>query len=96
LKCFDGVKSLKERGNLRRGGAGRCETGFVIRPLHFNPCARRVKCKIPVSFNLIERAPHPFPAKRGEGRGGGLNFIFFARRAGTLLNSPHEQGGKAA
>src|ERR1035438_2153892 len=59
LKCFDGVKSLKERGNLRRGGAGRVETGFFIRCLDFNPWACRVKCKMPISFNLIERAPHP-------------------------------------
>jgi hypothetical protein len=32
LKCFDGVKSLNERGSLRRGAAGRGETGFIIRP----------------------------------------------------------------
>src|ERR1039458_4933481 len=30
LKCLDGVKSLKERGILRRGGAGRGEIGFFI------------------------------------------------------------------
>src|ERR1700690_2520123 len=41
LKCFDGVKSLKERGNFRRGGAGRCETGFVIRHWYFKPCSLR-------------------------------------------------------
>ena len=46
LKCLDGVKSLNERGNLRRGGAGRCETGFVIRHPYFNPFARRMKWKI--------------------------------------------------
>ena len=46
LKCFDGVKSLNERGNLRRGGAGGGETGFVIQHLHSNPGARRVKWKI--------------------------------------------------
>jgi hypothetical protein len=53
LKCFDGVKSLNERGNLRRGGAERCETGFVIRHLYFNPCARRMKWKMPMSFNFL-------------------------------------------
>ena len=46
LKCFDGVKSLNERSNFRRGGAERCETGFVIQHLHFNPCARQMKWKI--------------------------------------------------
>jgi hypothetical protein len=40
LKCFDGVKSLKERGNRRRGNAGRCENGFVIQRPHFTPAAR--------------------------------------------------------
>jgi len=40
LKCFDGVKSLKERGNRRRGNAGRCENGFVIERPHFTPAAR--------------------------------------------------------
>ena len=30
LKCFDGVRSLKERGNLRLS-TGLDETGFVIR-----------------------------------------------------------------
>jgi hypothetical protein len=30
LKCFDGVKSLNERGKRRRGGTGRCGTGFVM------------------------------------------------------------------
>jgi hypothetical protein len=29
LKWFDGVNSLNERGNFRRGGAGRFETGFI-------------------------------------------------------------------
>ncbi len=51
LKCLDGVKSLNERGNLRRGGAGRCETGFVIRHSDFNPFARQMKWKI--------TCPHP-------------------------------------
>ena len=37
LKCFDGVKSLNERGNLRRGGTGRCGTGFVMRRLDLTP-----------------------------------------------------------
>ena len=30
LKCLDGVKSLNERGNRRRGGTGRWGTDFVI------------------------------------------------------------------
>jgi hypothetical protein len=46
LKCFDGVKSLNERGNRRRGGTGRCVTGFVMRRLDFNPKAPGVKWKI--------------------------------------------------
>ena len=29
LKCFAGVKSLNERGSLRRGGTGRLADGFV-------------------------------------------------------------------
>src|SRR5208282_6084678 len=46
LKCFDGVKSLNERGSRRRGAAECGGTGFVIQHLYSNSCAGRVKWKI--------------------------------------------------
>ena len=44
LKCFDGVRSLKERGNLRLS-TGLDETGFVIRHGSFNSASRWRKGK---------------------------------------------------
>jgi hypothetical protein len=50
LKCCAGVKSLNERGSRRRGGTGRCGTGFVMRRLDSNPKAPGVKRKMPHQF----------------------------------------------
>jgi len=45
IEMFRRRQTLNERSNFRRGGAERCETGFVIQHLHFNPCARQMKWK---------------------------------------------------
>ena len=55
LKCFAGVKSLNDRGSLRRGGTGRLAASFVMRQP--NSSTRR-------AFDQFE---NPVPPAHGPG-----------------------------
>jgi hypothetical protein len=53
LKCFDGVKSLNDRGNFFRGGTGRLDFSFVIGDLTLTAATRSAS----LIFAVLVRAP---------------------------------------